>query len=495
MEECNLLIVSDLHLGEGFDPKSGRFSRHEDFLFDDAFARFLRYHETVKGQPRFGSRPWLLIFNGDLFDFLQVISLPERGRSLRTVKGLERHGDLRSNEREYGLGTTAAESEWKLMRIARGHQRLFAALGWFVAHGNHVVVIKGNHDIELHWPEVQERLVTEVRRAYTRERLMLGHRPPITQEEVSARFRFYPWFYCEPGRIYVEHGGQYDSANYYPDYLNPVMPGHPERIQLPWGSLFVRYIFNKVEDVHPFADNVKPPVRYFAWALRKDPLMTIKLLVTRSWIFLRAFWNMAHKTVEGVLQRSRGREQASGVGPVPLPPQLAERIAALARRWASASWQEFRDTGIRAVPPLLTALLVTSAALTILARAWWGLAVCLIGAVFAYLLRRFVSRRFSHSFDDLLLRVARDLEQTLKPDHTVPCIVLGHDHRAVLERLEQTWYVNTGAWVQIYERKGPIEGREKLTFLRLAWAYEGAPELLRWDDAAGEPTRLTLGLE
>lgn len=38
MEKHNLLIVSDLHLSAGLDPKSGKFSHLEDFLFDDAFA-------------------------------------------------------------------------------------------------------------------------------------------------------------------------------------------------------------------------------------------------------------------------------------------------------------------------------------------------------------------------------------------------------------------------------------------------------------------------
>jgi hypothetical protein len=83
MEECNLLIVSDLHLSEGLDSESGKFSRQEDFLFDDAFARFLRYHEEVREQPRFGGFPWMLIVNGDLFDFLQVVSLPGEGRGWR----------------------------------------------------------------------------------------------------------------------------------------------------------------------------------------------------------------------------------------------------------------------------------------------------------------------------------------------------------------------------------------------------------------------------
>jgi len=78
MEKHNLLIVSDLHLSEGLNPETAKFSNLEDFLFDDAFARFLRYHEEAKEQPDFGGRPWTLILNGDLLDFLQVVSLPGR---------------------------------------------------------------------------------------------------------------------------------------------------------------------------------------------------------------------------------------------------------------------------------------------------------------------------------------------------------------------------------------------------------------------------------
>jgi len=495
MEERNLLIVSDLHLCEGLDPQSGKFSRLEDFLFDDAFARFLHYHEEVKNQPRFGDRPWLLILNGDLLDFLQVVSLPEEGRMLYVVKGIGRHKELRINERDYGLGTMAEESEWKLKRIARGHQSFFAALGWFVAHGNHIAVLKGNHDIEFHWPSVWERFVVEVERAYTRERLMLGQGPSVTSEELEARIRFCPWFYYEPGRVYVEHGGQYEPASYFPDYLNPVVPDDPERIQLPWGSLFVRYLFNKVEDVHPFADNVKPPVRYLMWAFRKDPVVTIKLLVTRGWVFLRAFWNVAHKTMEVALKKSQARDQSGQPGPVPLPPDVTEQIANLARRRAAASWRQWVGSAVRSVPSLLMIVLtVLAVVLGLVGRLWWVAAACLVVVVFAFLLRRVLSRRFDSTFDDYLLPAARELEQVLRPAHAVRYIVMGHDHNAALERLERAWYVNTGAWVQIYEKKGPIEGRELLTFFRLAWGYEGTPELLRWDDAAGAPARLTLGL-
>jgi len=497
MEEHNLLIVSDLHLSEGLDSASGKFSRLEDFLFDDAFARFLRYHEQVRRQPRFGGRPWMLIINGDLFDFLQVVSLPQEGRLLRTVKGLERRKELRLNERDYGLGTTAEESEWKLKQIARGHRRFFAALGRFVALGNHVAVVKGNHDVELHWPQVQERIVTEMRRAYTREQLMLDDGSPVTSEEFQARVHFYPWFYYEPGRVYVEHGGQYEAANHFHDYLNPVMPDDPKRIELPWGSLFVRYLFNKVEDVHPFADNVKPITRYLAWAFKKDPIGTIELLVTRGWVFLRAFWNVMRKTVRSAFPGTPERGQPGRSGAVPLPPDVVKRIAELAQRLVDASWQEWIGSAVRGLLSLLMTLIIVTfvvlAGLTLTGGLSWMMAVYLLAAALAYFLRRGLKRGLAYLFEsDYLLHAARGLEQVLKPAHAVRYIVLGHSHQASLERLELAWYVNTGAWVPLYEEEGPIEGREELTFFRLAWGYEGTPELLRWDDAAAAPARVVL---
>lgn len=503
MEEHNLLIVSDFHLSEGLDSESGKFSRLEDFLFDDAFARFLRYHEEVKAQPRFGDRPWLLVINGDLFDCLQVVSLPDEGRLLRTVRGVERQKELRINERDYGLGTTAEESEWKLKQIAQGHQRFFAAIGWFAAHGNHVAVAKGNHDIELHWVQVQERFVKEVERAYVRERLMLNSGPPVTSEELKARVHFYPWFYYEPGCVYVEHGCQYEAANHFRDYLNPVLPDDPKRIELPWGSLFVRYLFNKVEDVHPFADNIKPATRYLAWAFKKDPLQAIEVLVTRGWVFLRAFWNVMRKTAASAFRSTRGSESpVEARSPrhydaVPLPPRVTYKIAALAQRQVDAPWREWVASAIQGLLSLLMTLItitfVALAGLTLTGDLGWMTIVYLGAAVLAYFLRRGLKRSFAYLFEsNYLLYAARELEQILKPAHAVRYIVLGHNHRATVERLGQAWYVNTGAWVPVYEEEGPIEGREELTFFRLAWGYEGTPELLHWDDAAGAPARVML---
>jgi len=497
MEDHNLLVVSDLHLSEGFDSATGKFSRLEDFWFGDAFARFLRYHEGVRGQPRFGGRPWMLIINGDLFDFLQVVSLPEEDRLLRTIRDFTSHRDLSVNERDFGLGTTAAESEWKLKQIARGHQHFFAALGWFVAHGNHVTVLKGNHDVDLHWPQVQERFVAEVQRAYTRERLALDHGPALSAQEVHDCLHFHPWFYYEPGRIYVEHGGQYEALNHFRDYLNPVLPDDPTRIELPWGSLFVRYLFNRIELVHPFADNVKPVTRYVGWAFRTDPVGTIELLVTHSWVFLRSFWNVARKTMAAVFRKGEAQVQSSKPEPLPLPAEVVAEIAALAQHRVGAVWQEWIASAVQGLLSLLMALItitfVVLAVLTLSGGLSWMTALYLGSAALAYFLGRGLKRSFASLIEsDYLLGAARGLERLLSPAHAVQYVVMGHSHHAALERMERSWYVNTGAWVPVFEEQGGTEGHEKLTFFRLAQGHEGMPELLKWDDAAGAPTHLVL---
>jgi len=494
----NLLVVSDLHLNEGLDPDTGKTSRLEDFLRDDAFTRFLRHHEQIKEQPRFAGRPWLLILNGDIFDFLQVVSLPRDGLELRTVKGLDHRSELSANEREYGLGTTAVESAWKLKQIAKGHQGFFAALGWFVARGNQVAVVRGNHDVELHWRQVRERFVVETKRASMRQWLQEGDTPPPTLDAYRERITFYPWLYHEPGRIYVEHGCQYDAANHLRDLLNPVLPDDPRRIDLPWGSLFVRYLFNKVEDIHPFADNVKPLTRYLSWAFRTNPIKTLEVLGRRGWIFLKAFWMMGRKATTSTLQPSNEKLTPSGEQTA-LPPELAEQIQALGRDRVASSWQGWVGSLLQGLISLLTLLIIgaflglAGVSLFLNGDPQWMAAVYAAAAVAAALLRRELRESLSRLLErNELLDAAFELEQVLKPTQSVRIIAMGHNHEPAIERLDEAWYVNTGAWVPLYEREGPIEGREALTFLRAAWDDGGTPELLRWDDAGGAPTRMVL---
>jgi hypothetical protein len=361
-----------------------------------------------------------------------------------------------------------------------------------------VAVVRGNHDVELHWERVQERFIVEAKRAYTRRRMTEGNGPPITLAACRERVSFHPWLYCQAGRVYVEHGCQYDALNHFRDFRNPVLPEDPEHIDLPLGSLFVRYLFNKLEDVHPFADNVKPLTRYLSWAFKTDPVRTVEVLLGRGWIFLRAFWKTSRKVTAAALHRPGRRPSARQV-PDTLPPLVAQRIRALARYSVEGSWKAWLAALLQGMIGLL-ALLIIGTLIALLAMTLflnsgprWMAGVYALMAILAYFLRRGSGRSLSRlQGPPHLLGVARELAQILEPPVGVSYVVMGHDHRPTIERVDGGWYVNTGAWVTAYERDGPVEGRENLTFFRLGWGYQGTPELLRWDDAAGAPTRMVL---
>ena len=183
----NYLFISDLHLGAGRDPMSGLTSRNEDFFHDDAFARFLNYYSCLQAEgidthgassDHFSTRPWKLIINGDLFDFIQIDSLPAEGQELEQIKGVSTYADLENkHEKEFGLGTRAKETVWKLRKIYKGHPLFFQALAWFVAHKDYgIVILKGNHDVELYWPEVQDRFRGLLVEAYDKWKESIGQR-------------------------------------------------------------------------------------------------------------------------------------------------------------------------------------------------------------------------------------------------------------------------------------------------------------------------------
>lgn len=496
MEERNLLIVSDLHLSEGLNPKDATLSHLEDFVFDDEFARFLDYHERVKAQPRFGGRPWLLVINGDQFDFLQVVSLPDDGEDLLSLKGVAWSSELPADERKYGLGTTEAESVWKLKRIAAGHPRYFAALGRFAAFGNSIAVVTGNHDVELHWPAVRRQFVREAWTAFEHERKLVGNGRSISLEKLETLVSFHSWFYYESGRIFIEHGGQYEGANAFRNFLNPVDPVDPERIEIPLGSLFVRYLFNKLEDVHPFADNVKPLSRYLNWALKTDPLAMADVLLGRGHVFLRAAWHVTRQSIASARVSSEARARIASVEkqPLSLPGEVTNRLDALHNRRVSASWQMWIESSVctsLSVLLVLTAFtFVVLAGVSLLDGPDWLSAFYLGTAAVAYFVRRLVGRTVDAVFEkDYLLEAARGIERILGDDHQVAYIAMGHSHQAKVCRVGGAWYVNTGAWVPLFESRGPTLGHERLTFFRHACGYDGTPELLSWDRGASAPVR------
>jgi UDP-2,3-diacylglucosamine pyrophosphatase LpxH len=173
-------IISDLHLCEAqeVNPKYPLWKKFKtrQFFFDDVFANFLEEIQT-----KAEGKPVELILNGDIFDFDGVMTLPEKPNF-----------KISALEKSRGLFPRPERSCFKIKVILQHHEAFVKALSTFVRKGNYVVMVMGNHDLELHFPEVQ----AEIRHSLKLE------------DEQQERVRFVEWFYISNQDTLVEHGNQ-----------------------------------------------------------------------------------------------------------------------------------------------------------------------------------------------------------------------------------------------------------------------------------------------
>jgi UDP-2,3-diacylglucosamine pyrophosphatase LpxH len=253
LQDETILVISDLHMGSGRDPHRGTWSPTEDFFWDNEFAEFLA-HYGKEGRCR-------LVINGDMVDFLQVLTLP-------TDEEARLYGiPVRDISPRYGLRCSEAAAVFQMDRVLDGHPVAFQALADFLSLGNRVTIIKGNHDIQFFWESAQETL---------RRRLALLA-PQRRAAVVRKNLEFLPWFFYIPGILYVEHGNQYEPATSFSNFLAPVLPydtpGAGRHIELDLGSFLVRYFSNRMEVLDIRADNYRPLARYLQMFFSEHPLV------------------------------------------------------------------------------------------------------------------------------------------------------------------------------------------------------------------------------
>ncbi|MBN1875226.1 MAG: metallophosphoesterase [Anaerolineae bacterium] len=494
----NLLVVSDLHLNEGWLPEQAQYSPREDFFYDEALFALLRYHHERQDQACYAGRPWCLVFNGDTFDFEQVVTLPKEGSQLQRVCEVALYDEL-GDRKKYGLGTSSQEARWKLGCIARGHPVFFAALGWFVARGHRVILIKGNHDPELYWPQVQADFRFYVVKAYA---AYSDDAFPLSKADVNARIQFEPWFYYDAHfQVYIEHGNQYEPSNHFLNYLHPTCADNAGELDLPQGMLMTRYVFNLLEDSYPYADNVRPPTRVFGWMLSDNPWRGTRVFLARARDLMRAWWWI------GKRERSRSQRapalqaQSQETMILPdvhhgLPRALLEAIQTLARARAQFSWQVWGrmavDQGMLGILNVAGFLSGAWGLFSMLrsgklrkAVQWWlaSLALLNTGHLWATIANNDLRL-------DYMPVVARELAERFHAARfPLRAVILGHSHIGRREWLasEQVWMFNTGSWIPALIQH-PFKWALCLYFVRFAAGQpDASPELLEWDRLSNEP--------
>src|SRR5712692_5569014 len=235
----NLIAISDIHLGSDLRSGQKRAAWSKPRAADAPLASFLDWHATHREE----GKPWHLILNGDIVDFVAITATPGPGEPVPF--------EVSDEERELGLIPEERKCIWKLQRTAARHREVFDALARFLQKGNSLHIVRGNHDAEWRWPELQAEL-----------RRILGERADAaTRRRIERQIEFHDWFYLEPGFFYAEHGHAHDHYSVHLDFFGG-QTEQPE-MQLPLSSQVLRYFINRYTEQVEVFDHVD------AWGLRE----------------------------------------------------------------------------------------------------------------------------------------------------------------------------------------------------------------------------------
>jgi UDP-2,3-diacylglucosamine pyrophosphatase LpxH len=456
----NLVAISDLHLGNDLraGPKAD-WSRPRSI--DAPLVSFIDWQAT----HREGGKPWRLLLNGDIVDFVAITATPGPDDPAPFTVSKE--------ERELGLAPEELKCVWKLRRTAERHPRVFDALARFLQKGNSLHIIRGNHDAEWRWPLVQEEF-----------RCILAER--AGGRRIETQIEFHDWFYLEPGFFYAEHGHAHDHYSVHPDFF--AAHGEAPEIDLPLSSKVLRYFFNRYTEQVAMADDVDTwgLREYLDWVLKAgNPLriaadyfvMLFRVLypVFRQWLRIsRAFARAADKAIARKLDRSAYVRQI--LARFQGTEKQAQQLLAIASRPAEENLFELMQVFYLDRVPLAVLCLFCAFSTAQAVHGFWAKAGALtaVGIIFAAI-NALLGRQRKTDSHPMLLEAARRVSQVFD----VKYIVMGHSHRPVDEPMGNgARYLNLGSWT----------GRARDGFPHVV-VTDSRAELRRW---TGIPEQLPL---
>ncbi len=444
----NILVISDLHLGESINPTAADVSylRRLATLERELCAFLTHYREH-----RIGERPWRLVINGDMVDFMSVLIMPKPAGE-----------PFSEEERQYGLGHGEGQSLAKLNAVLARHGEVFDSLARFVRAGNELVIVVGNHDVEFCYPAVRRRLVEA-----------LG--------ELGAPadgIRFCPWFYYEEEVVYVEHGHQYDEYCSFDYQLHPVEPRGGVTLSVAHAG--VRYFTNLVPEFQRACGEAWGFFDYMRWARAQGARGVARILIVYATLIrkLLEIWSLltdrAADAERAELHRRRLREMATEYR---IAVDQVEALDGLHRLPVLKSLFKLLATFF--LDRLLLGILACLA-LGVVIGATHGMSRCIAIATVlaaAAIVNYVLSRLRVVSSAELLRSAPEAIWRILR----APFIVFGHSHRPESVRLASgATYFNTGTWA-------PDEGRQTFTHVIITGGDEVHGELCQWRDGVSTP--------
>lgn len=455
------VLISDLHLGEDVGDGDAPLTKNID-ASNKLISGFIKHLIDT------AEKPFTLIINGDGIDFLRTVLQPNPVEA-RLIPA----SSLSPREARMGKDSSREHAVWKLGRVLGFHRPVFVALAEFIAAGHSIVMIRGNHDVELYW--------TEVREAITSSLADLAH---IPEEELRSRLRFEPWFFYEPSCFYVEHGHQYDPHCSYMNLLDPV-EDEGQSLALPYASWAIRY-FAPLLHGAPAAEMEEWNLwQFFSYAIKQPP----KIFITTVFGYLRLIADVSlrkswrHTIGRPAIRKRHRRRLAAVAEHAGLPLYIVEKLDSLKREPVSE-----RFWGIALafyVDRFLLMALASLALIGIVALLPGSLAkVLAIGLVLggSWLLNSTLqairSAEAQAPMQQRALRIARLLN--------VPFVSFGHSHYADIQgenrfdgEMAKHFYLNSGHWVASYPHSAG-------TFVEFINQADGSPQaqMFRWQAAS-----------
>jgi UDP-2,3-diacylglucosamine pyrophosphatase LpxH len=304
-----IFVVSDLHIAAGRN-EAGVYEGTENFFADESFERFLQYANKTKNSERA-----ILIINGDIFDFLRVTDFPGKVRKPRLSKqfkkllkldpieipGIDYEDEtedfkewsrelakvginksiselikcVSKKEKIYGLKTDDYKTIYRLIKIKKGHPAFFNALGNWLAVGNKIIVLKGNHDLEIIWLNVRNYLRLILAEIIA-DKYSGNNLETVLTQTVLPNIDFIDDSILIDKDFYVEHGHRYDKFTMILD--EPILKKIPTELNIPFGSFFNRYLINRIEFFYPYLDNVRPTANLLPMLMRENFPLALKIL-------------------------------------------------------------------------------------------------------------------------------------------------------------------------------------------------------------------------
>lgn len=459
MASHNLLVFSDVHLGSDLVQHARPDAPLRTDTADDRDRELAALLDFYREHPGRG-RPWRLVIAGDFVDFVGMsISPPGDG----TAKPLD------ADDAALGLGNAEEHTIYKLRCVARRHSIVFEALAKFVAAGNTLVVVRGNHDVDFHWPSVQDEFIRQ-----------LSMFAPVRRGQIE----FEAWFYYERDRVYVEHGHQYDRYCSHEHLLCPLSPNDPKRSFRSLSDVLLRYVVRPTRGMLETGHERAGALDYITFAVRLGFAGAAALVRQFTLATVTLFKIQREHFGEGArrLRELHDRKLAELAAFLDLRVESLRALASLHAPPVTRSVSRIAMTMMldRVLLGLLCSLTVLVAVFTVEKPGYRALVAALIGAIAVGVVT--VLQRLRRDIDpssalrDRAARVTRLMPAAI--------VVMGHTHMPEVTSAAggSSTYVNLGSW----DGDDDVAGGTR-THLVVHEGDDGksVAELFVWDKAMG----------